>query len=156
NDSGKRDAGGAFASDSGIRALRDKLNGLVRQSFDGVRLMDFGVKTDRDGNLSLDRTKLDKALIENPAGLEKIFNASTGTDLIKENNDYLGKWLNASNGLLKARKESVSKAGIDLAAASNKISQQYDQAYQRALKQFTQLKQLQAQMGETSNMFNNM
>lgn len=156
NDGGKRDPGGAFASDSGIRALRDKLNSLVRQSFDGVRLMDFGVKTDRDGNLSLDRTKLDKALIENPAGLEKIFNASTGTDLIKENNDYLGKWLNASNGLLKARKESVSKAGSELSVQAEKISQQYDQAYQRALKQFTQLKQLQAQMSETSSMFDSM
>lgn len=158
NSSGQRDPGGAFASDSGVRALRQKLNDMVRQSFDGARLMDFGVKTSRDGTLSLDRTKLDKALVENPAGLEKIFNSGAGTssDLIKDTTDYLGKWLNASNGLLKMRKESASKMSTDLAAQSTKISQQYDQAYQRALKQFTQLQQLQAQMNDTSNMLNNM
>lgn len=155
---GQRDPGGAFASDSGVRALRQKLNDLVRQSFDGARLMDFGVKTSRDGTLSLDRAKLDKALLENPAGLEKIFNSGAGTssDLIKDTTDYLGKWLNASNGMLKMRKESATKISNDLAAQNTKISQQYDQAYQRALKQFTQLKQLQAQMSDTSNMLNNM
>lgn len=155
---GQRDPGGAFASDSGVRALRQKLNDLVRQSFDGARLMDFGVKTSRDGTLSLDRAKLDKALLENPAGLEKIFNSSTAgsSDLIKDTSDYLGKWLNTSSGMLKMRKESVSKMSSDLAAQNTKISQQYDQAYQRALKQFTQLKQLQAQMSETTNMLNNM
>ncbi|MGQ3058940.1 MAG: flagellar filament capping protein FliD, partial [Nevskia sp.] len=51
---------GVFASDSSVRALRTRLNDIVRQDFGGVRLSELGVSTDRQGALTFDAAKLKK------------------------------------------------------------------------------------------------
>ncbi len=50
-----------------------KLNSLLRTEYDGVSLTELGVKADRNGQLSLDKSRLEKALQSDPAALDKVF-----------------------------------------------------------------------------------
>ncbi|WP_024303385.1 flagellar filament capping protein FliD [Pseudogulbenkiania sp. MAI-1] len=143
---------GPFATDTGVRSLRNHLNSLIRQSFGGVRLADMGITASREGTLTLDKTKLNKLLADQPTALDGFFNGDTG--LIKSTGNYLDKWLNGTTGLLKQRKESAQRAQSDLDARQTRIDAQYDQAYKRYLAQFSQLQTMQSQMSQTLDTLN--
>ncbi|SMF06950.1 flagellar filament capping protein FliD [Pseudogulbenkiania subflava] len=145
---------GPFATDAGVRSLRDHLNTLIRQSFGGVRLSDLGITAARDGTLSLDRSKLDKLLANQPTVLDGFFNGSNADGLLAQAGSYLDKWLNASSGLITQRKDSAQRMQNDLDAQQTRIDNQYDQAYKRYLAQFTQLQTMQAQMSQTLDSLN--
>jgi len=149
-------AAAAFASDSGIRSLRNRLDSLVRQEVGGLRLMDFGVSADRNGRLSLDSTKLDKAIAANPDAIDTLFgSASTtsGSGLLGGFASYMDVWLDSAGGQIQRRKDTVQSQQKALTTRQTRIDLQYDNAYQRYLVQFTQLQSLQSQMGQTTSMF---
>jgi flagellar hook-associated protein 2 len=149
----------AFASDSSIRALRNKLNDIVRQGFGGVRLMEMGVSSDRDGLLSLDSTKLATKLAANPSALDSLFGSasiSSKTGLLGAMDSYVQTWTNSVNGQIKRRQTSVQSTQTALTKRQATIDSQYDSAYKRYLAQFTQLQNLQAQMSSTSSIFTNL
>jgi flagellar hook-associated protein 2 len=149
-------AAAAFASDSGIRALRNRLDSIVRQDIGGVRLMDFGVSADRSGTLSLDSTKLQKAMTANPDGLDELFGSASLTassGLLGSFSTYVDVWLDSAGGQIQRRKDSVQAMQKSLTARQSRIDLQYDNAYQRYLVQFTQLQAMQSQMGQTTSMF---
>src|SRR5690606_33591378 len=60
---------GAFSTDAGVRNLRNRLNDLIRQDFGGLRISDLGISSDRQGQLTLDTTRLNKTLAANPEAL---------------------------------------------------------------------------------------
>jgi flagellar hook-associated protein 2 len=160
--SGKPDSGvaaGTFASDASIRALRSRLNAMVRQDFGGHRLTDFGVSADRSGTLSLNTTKLDAKLAASPGALDTVFGSATGTapsGLLGANDTYLDAWLNSVDGQITRRQTTVQSQQKAVTARQARLDTQYDNAYQRYLKQFTVLQSLQAQMAETGSMFDSM
>lgn len=148
-----------FASDSGVRALRNRLTSLIRQDFGGVNLMSFGVSADRSGVLSVDATKLNKALTAHPGGLDQVFGKTgltTGTGLLGGLDQHMNVWLNSATGQIKSRQNSVQAQQLTLTHKQTRLDAQYDNFYERYLKQFTQLQTLQAQMSQTSSMFDNM
>ncbi|MBU0603000.1 MAG: flagellar filament capping protein FliD [Gammaproteobacteria bacterium] len=149
-------AAAAFASDSGIRALRNRMDSIVRQDIGGVRLMDFGVSADRSGTLSLDTTKLEKAMTANPDGLDELFGSASLTassGLLGSFSSYVDVWLDSAGGQIQRRKDSIQTMQKSLTARQSRIDLQYDNAYQRYLVQFTQLQAMQSQMGQTTSMF---
>lgn len=150
----KSQQAGPFATDAGVRSLRGHLNTLIRQSFDGVRLADMGVTATRDGTLTLDRTKLDKQLANDPTALDSFFSGDNANGLIKEAGSYLDKWLNGSSGLIKQRKENAQRLQNDLDARQTRIDAQYEQAYKRYLTQYSQLQSMQSQMSQTMDTLN--
>lgn len=145
---------GPFASDAGMRALRDRLNTMIRQSFGGVRLAEMGVTASREGTLSLDRAKLDKLMADKPTALDDFFNGVGANGLLKEAGGYLDKWLNSSSGLIKLRRDSAQRMQGELDARQERIDSQYDQAYKRYLAQYSQLQAMQAQMSQTLDTLN--
>lgn len=148
-------ASGPFASDSGVAALRSHLNGLLRQSYQGLKLLDLGVSQDRYGNLALDRSKLQTALAAHPDALDKVFgNAQAG--LVCDSNKYLNLWLNSGTGQIKRRQDSVQTLQKDLASRQSSLDNKYNQMYQRYLAQFSRLQALQAQMSQTSSSLNSL
>jgi len=149
-------APGTFASDASVRALRTRLNDMLRQQVGGVRLADFGVTADRDGKLSLDKTKLQTQLDATPDSLDTLFGSASVTassGLLGAVDKYLDAWLNSVNGKIVSRQASVQSVQKSAAERQTRLDKQYDSAYQRYLKQFTVLQNLQAQMAETSGMF---
>lgn len=75
---------GALAGDRTVEALRTELDRLASQPLRGfaeaVRLSDFGVQTQRDGSLKLNRSAFDTAFARDPARIETLFNDSLLSD----------------------------------------------------------------------------
>ncbi|MBS0372615.1 MAG: flagellar filament capping protein FliD [Proteobacteria bacterium] len=155
---GKTSAG-AFASDAGIRALRGKLSSILRQNFGGLSVIDLGVTSDRSGVLSLDSSKLSKALAAHPDGLSQVFGGTSttgGSGLLGALNDYAGVWLNSANGLLKNRQDSVQRTQTELTDKQTRLDATFKLYYERYLQQFTALQTLQDQMSQTTDMFSSL
>lgn len=148
-----------FATDAGVRALRNRLNTIVRQDFGGLTLMALGVRADRSGSLSLDQAKLDKQLAADPEALDKVFGKASLTassGVLGAVNQYLDIWLKSGSGQISSRQVSVQVMQKSLTARQQRLDDQYNNFYERYLKQFTQLQALQAQMSQTSGLFSNL
>jgi flagellar hook-associated protein 2 len=147
---------GAFATDAGVRALRSRLNSMIRQEFGGLSLVDLGVKAQRDGTLSLDSARLEKTLTANPTALEDFFgksSATSGSGLLGALSDYVQVWTKAGTGQIASRQNSVESIQKRLTERQARLDEQYENVYQRYLQQFTQLQALQSQMSQTSGLF---
>ena len=149
-------ASGAFANDSGVRSLQDRLSSMLRQSFNGSSLMQLGVSADRNGNLSLDSTKLSAALDANPGALDDVLgnaSLSSPSGLLGTMSTLVGRWTDSTDGQIEQRQASQQTLGKYLADQQAQLTDQYNDAYNRYLTQFTQLQALQAQMSQTLSMF---
>jgi flagellar hook-associated protein 2 len=149
-------AAGIFSNDSGVRALRDKIASIVREQVGGVSLTSYGVTGNSDGTLSLDSTKLQAKVAANPDGLGAIFGSSmlgAKSGVLGDLDTALNAWTNSATGQISSRQNAVVKLQAQLAQRQTDIDNQYNSAYQRYLAQFTKLQALQAQMSQTTNMF---
>ncbi len=149
-------AASIFASDAGVRALRNQLTNTVRESVGGLSLTAFGVTANRDGSLSLNSARLKTKLAASPEGLATVFGSSSvgaKSGVLGSLDKYLSLWTSSTNGLISQRKTAVSKLQASLAQQQEALDQQFNTAYGRYLIQFTQLQSLQAQMTQTTNMF---
>jgi len=149
-------ARGVFASDSGLRALRTRLNDILRQDFNGVRLTELGISTDRQGLATLDAAKLSKKLDAMPDALDKAFGSTslaTPTGVLGSMNTYLKNWLDSGDGQIKRRQDSIQTLQRDLTIRQERLDQQFAVSYERYLLQFTQLQSLMGQINQTSGMF---
>lgn len=145
-----------FASDSGMLSLSNRLNSMLRADYGGVSLTSLGVKTDRDGQLSLDKARLEKGLQSDPAALDKVFgkaSISAPTGLLGGMSSYLDTWLSSGSGQIAGRQNSIQIQQKNLTDRQTRLDAQYNSAYQRYLAQFTQLQALQAQMAQTMGLF---
>lgn len=146
---------GAFASDSGVRALRDRLVNALRGS-GTTSLASFGITANRQGTLSLDSTRLNKALALNPTGLDTLIGSSAATGasgIAGQLNSYLTLWTNSANGQISSRKDAISELQADLTERQTALDKQYDSAYARYLTQFTQLQSVQSNMSYNTSLF---
>lgn len=149
---------GAFAGDSGVRALRDRLVSLVRGG-SGASLAGFGILATREGTLSLDSTRLTKALASNPSGLDTLIgsaapNARSG--IAGTLDTYLDVWTDSADGQISNRKEAVGKLQASLNTRQSTLDKQYDSAYARYLAQFTRLQTVQSSMSYNTSLFDAM
>lgn len=148
-------AAGAFAGDSGVRALRDRLVSMLRNT-GATTLANFGITANREGTLSLDSTRLTKALAADPTGLDTLIGSSSATaptGIAGQLDSYLKLWTNSANGQIGSRKDAVSKLQDELADRQTALDKQYDGAYARYLKQFTQLQSVQSNMSYNTSLF---
>ena len=146
---------GAFAGDSGVRALRDRLVSMVRGT-GATSLAGYGIIANREGTLSLDSTRLTKALAANPSGLDTLIGSAsinTPSGIAGQLDTYLKVWTNSANGQINSRKEAVSKLQDSLTTRQTALDKQYDSAYARYLAQFTQLQTVQSSMSYNTSLF---
>lgn len=149
-------AASIFASDAGVRVMRNRLGDLLRENVGGLSLTNFGVTNNRDGSLSLNSARLQAKLAENPDGLATVFGSNAigaKTGVLGKLDQYLNVWTSNTNGQISQRKTAVSKLQASLVQQQERLDKQFDNAYSRYLIQFTQLQSLQSQMSQTSNMF---
>ena len=148
-------AAGAFAHDSGIVALRDRIVSLLRPT-GNLSLASYGVIAAPDGTISLKPDRLQTQLAVNPTGLGTLI-GTAGTKppigIAGNLNAYLNVGSNVTNGQLKLRTDANTKLQSDLTQRQTDLNTKYDSAYQRYLKQYTDLQALQAQMQQNSSMF---
>ena len=145
-------AAGAFAGDSGVRALRDQLVSLVRAS-GATSLASFGIIANRQGTLSVDSTRLAKAMAANPTGLDTLIgsaSSSAPSGIAGKLNTYLQTW---TDGQITTRKTAVGKLQASLTERQTTLDRQYDSAYGRYLEQFTRLQSVQSSMSYNTSLF---
>jgi flagellar hook-associated protein 2 len=151
-------AAGAFAHDSGVMALRNRIVDLLRPA--GVlSLASYGITAARDGTLSLDSARLQKQLAVNPTGLDTLIGSasiSAPTGVAGSLNTYLNQWSNTTTGQIQQRTDANSKLQSSLTQRQTDLDAKYDAAYQRYLKQYTALQTLQATMQNNSSMFSSL
>jgi flagellar hook-associated protein 2 len=148
-------AAGAFAHDAGIKALQGRLVSLVR-STGSSSLASYGILATRDGTLSLDSTRLTKQLTASPNGLDALIgsaSSSAPSGVAGSLNTYLNQWSNSATGQLKQRTDAVTKLQSTLSQRQTDLDAQYDAAYNRYLKQFTELQTLQSAMTSNVSLF---
>ncbi|MDN3921569.1 flagellar filament capping protein FliD [Roseateles violae] len=148
-------AAGALASDSGVRALRSRLSNLLRQDFGGLNLRGLGITIDRSGSLSLDSAKLSSALAKNPAALDTVFGSASLTapsGLFGDLGKTVDQWTNGGTGFIKQRQDSVQSMQKAIGVRQTRLDTQYTQAYNRYLRQFSALQELQSRLGDTSGL----
>lgn len=142
---------GVLAGDSSIRAIETMLNQVVRNQYGGVSLTEFGISADRNGKLTLDSARFEKAVAANPEGFEKLF---TGKDNLLDSIDKnLAVYTSSANGLMKARKDSLNNQLRRVDEQFEGIQKQYDSYYNRYLKQYTSMMQTMSAMEQTYGLF---
>ncbi|MBB3194128.1 flagellar filament capping protein FliD [Roseateles terrae] len=147
---------GAFASDAGVRALRDRLSGLLRADYGGSNLRTLGVNIDRYGQLSLDSAKLTKALSAKPTALDDVLGSaalSAPSGLLGAFDKAVDVWTDSGTGQIKSRQATVTAQQKSLTDRQTRLDSQYTQAYNRYLQQFTALQNLQSQLSGTGSLF---
>lgn len=149
-------ADAAFYNDAGVLNLRDRLNAMLRDATGGQSLVSYGIIGNKDGTITLDSARLNKAIAANPEGLDKLFGrAGTGVDagVLGAMNKLTTTWTSSTGGLITQRRTQNDKLQDDIADRQVVVQNQFDNAYKRYLAQFTALQQLQSSMTSTSNMF---
>lgn len=150
---------GAFANDSGVRALRDRINSLIRQKIGGVELADFGISASRSGTLALDTSKLSAGMNTHPGSLDQLFGKAAvvnGTGVLGTLDQYLKSWTSSVNGQISQRQTSLQKMQDSINTRQSRLDTQYTNTYNRYLKQFTQLASLQDQMSKNTSIFDSL
>ena len=148
--------GSALSGDSTLRNLQVQLRSALTSPQSGstgdfTMLSNIGVSFQKDGTLTVDASKLDKALSSNMDGVGKLFAGSaTDTAGYGKQLSALALSFTATGGSLKAAAEgltgSLKQLEKDYAATSTRI----DATVARYKAQFTQLDGVMSRMNQTS------
>ena len=145
-----------ISSDSGLNSdtMARSISSQMRQSFqklyEGTTLSSVGIEFDRNGVLSVDSKKLEKALADSPAKIEAMLVGDSG----------LFSGLQASiepftkrTGLMKDKQQTL-QASLDMVTEKQKRHDySMDQVYKRYLSQFTQMQVTMAQLESSMSQF---
>ena len=154
-DPANNQAAGVFAHDAGVKALQSRLVSLVRPA-GGTSLASYGITAARDGTLTLDSARLTKQLAVSPNGLDQLIgsaNLTSPSGVAGGLNTYLNTWSSGASGQIKGRTEANTKLQSDLTKRQADLDMQFDAAYARYLKQFSDLQTLQSTMNSNVSMF---
>ena len=146
---------GAFARDGGVRALQDRLAALLRPGT-GESLATYGIIATRSGTLEVNSDRLLTQLARNPTGLDTVMgaaSASNPTGVAGELDKYLKSWSNGIDGQIKQRRDQNDTLQTRLADRQATLDLQHKAAYDRYLRQFTQLQSMQGVMNHNVSLF---
>lgn len=133
------DRNSTLAGDTSVRALQAKLQGIVstQVSDTGVRaLADLGVKTARDGSLSIDGTTLAAALSRDPSGVNALFSkANTGIAAVVQT--LVDRQTRAGDGVLISDKASLDRRVSDMDDQADALTRRVDAYRTNLIAQFT-------------------
>ena len=149
------DSSGPLAGDAGIREMIRDLGRLGSASLTDTgpfrTLSDIGVRTNRDGTLSIDNVQLEKALTNNPDAVSDMLDpkvTSVSKPGIAGVIDAIRNRLQGDTGPLNASKLRLEKTRENILAAREKLTQDSDRQEEQLSRTFAnmdrQLVQLQA------------
>ncbi|MCL9776509.1 flagellar filament capping protein FliD [Vibrio methylphosphonaticus] len=142
---------GVLASDPTLRSIESQLTSLVRGEYEELRLSQIGIEIDRSGTMTLDASKFEEAQTNNSAALEAMFNGDG--NLLDSIDAMATPFLQSASGLFTSRKDTLQQNISRIDDKQSTLDRKYDMAYNRYLKQFTQMNTLMTQMNQTMGMF---
>ncbi|SQD78642.1 flagellar filament capping protein FliD [Moritella yayanosii] len=139
-----------LSGDSTASSMMRQLRSVFSNLPDGGYLSQVGLKFDKNGEISLDKEALAKSLDKDPDILN---NMLLGKDGIVDRLSTTLKPYSQSKGIYDNRVSSLNSEIDRLQDKTAQLDVQMESLYQRYLKQFTAMQQLQSQMQQTSGLF---
>jgi flagellar hook-associated protein 2 len=125
----------SLVGDPVVRRVKAKLQALVATQVPGLgsvrTLADLGLKTARDGSLSIDSKTLKAALANAPSAVNALF-STAGTGLKDLVGHLVDSQTEAGDGLLVTRQDALNKSITDLERQKTSLQTRLD-AYQKTL-----------------------
>ncbi|GIX37255.1 MAG: flagellar hook-associated protein 2 [Silanimonas sp.] len=137
-----------LAGDAAIRGIQQSLRGALGDA--AAELSALGIRSSKDGSLSLDAAKFDEALAADPAAVRRLFDKTSPQSLGARLADRLGGAVAPGSGLLEGRTKALNDRLKALQADRDRLDvriQRIEEGYRR---QFTALDGLVAQLQSTS------
>ncbi len=130
---------GLFQGNSSIRSaatmLKDAL--LLTKDKNGKTVESFGLELQRDGTISLDKTKLEKALEEDPKTVENFFRGTDGRDgAFNRLENTIFNINTSSNGVLKSLTKNLDADATRLEELQKTSQKRLDDRYSIMAKKF--------------------
>lgn len=149
-------AGGVLGGDSGLnsikRHLQTMLSERVATSGSFSSLTQLGLKTERDGTLTLDDEMLSSAVDEHMESIEKLFAGEGETKGVATRfQEYLEGLTSSTDGFLVGRKKSVDSNIKRIDQRIEMTEMRLEKRQQYLTDQFTSLELLVSEMNATGN-----
>jgi flagellar hook-associated protein 2 len=134
----------SLQGDAAVRGLQRRLQALVVAAVPGLgttsTLADLGVKTARDGSLSVDAATLDKAVARDPAAVNGLFSkATTGLSALAA--DLASAYTRAGDGVLVARQKGLDESIKSLDRQAEAMSKRIEAFRTNLLRQFAAMEE---------------
>ena len=137
-------------SDTMARSISSQMRQSFQKLYEGTTLSSVGIEFDRNGVLSVDSKKLEKALAESPTKVEDMLVGNSG--LFSGLQASLEPFTKRS-GLMKDKQQTL-QASLDMVTEKQKRHDySMDQVYKRYLSQFTQMQVTMAQLESSMSQF---
>ncbi|WP_026223852.1 flagellar filament capping protein FliD [Methylosarcina fibrata] len=143
--------GGPLVGDAGARSVLNQIRGVLTGSVADAGslslLSDIGVSFQKDGTLSLDNSKLQKAIDGNFPDVAKLFTSTNG--FATQLNSLTGDML-ATDGLITSRTDGLNNSIQNLKKREDNMQARLDSIEERYRAQFIALDQALSSMQNTS------
>lgn len=139
----------ALAGDSAIRGIQQQLRGLVGGAFG--ELSALGIRSSKDGSLTLDAARFDEALAANPSAVAAVFDRNAAGSLGVRLAAQLRGAVEPTTGLLEARSRSLNDRLRGLQDDRQRLDVRIGRIEDNYRRQFTALDGLVAQLQSTQS-----
>ncbi|HHL2561504.1 TPA: flagellar filament capping protein FliD [Yersinia enterocolitica] len=143
---------GALVGDGTLRSIQTQLKSQLAsaQSGDVKTLASLGITQDVKGKLTIDSTKLDKALTEKPNGVVVFFvGDGKETGFATQTDNLLNTVLDTTKGTLKSATDGINKSLKNLDTQVTATTASIALTIERYKTQFTQLDKMMTSMNST-------
>ncbi|MDX3774314.1 flagellar filament capping protein FliD [Chromatiaceae bacterium AAb-1] len=133
--------------DSMVKSIQTQFRAAFQGEIDGKTLYSIGLEFDRYGKLSINNSKLEKALTEDPQALESMLTGENG--LLAKLETTIEPYTKTRGGLINEKQKTL-QASLDIVVKKReRHDYSMEQVHKRYLTQFTQMQITIAQL-ETS------
>ncbi|MBS3958822.1 MAG: flagellar filament capping protein FliD [Xanthomonadaceae bacterium] len=142
-------SGGPLLGDAAVRGLQQSLRGVLGQAFGDLAAL--GLRSSKDGSLSLDAGRLEAALVADPRAVERVFDKARADSLGAALAGRLDGAIGPGSGLLEARTNALNERLRNLQADRQRLDVRIGRVEDGLRRQFTALDGLVAQLQTTQN-----
>jgi flagellar hook-associated protein 2 len=146
-----------LAGDGAIRGLQKGLQSLVTSQISGSgtvqTLADIGVKTARDGSLSLDKTVLEKAMARDRSAVNALFSQAT-SGLGDQAADLVDRYTDSLDGILTQRQKGLNSTMDTLDDDAVRLQLRIDSFRDRLVRQFSAMEKVVSSLSAMGNFLN--
>lgn len=141
--------GGPLVGDASVRGLQQQLRGAVGGAF--AELSALGIKSDKNGTLTLDAGKLDTALAASPSAVEALFDKAAVGSLGNILGARLEGAVATNTGLLDTRTKALNDRLKGVESDRTRLDVRIAKVEENYRRQYTALDGLVAQLQSTSS-----
>ena len=144
-------SGGILGGDSGMNVVKRNLQNLLTTMVDNSgrfsALSELGLETQRDGTLTLNSEKLDDAVENDLAGVEKLLVGEDGADGIAvQFKDYLENITDSHDGFLAGREQSIQSNIRRIDSDMERMQDRLEKREESLRSQFRAMEQMVSQL----------